>query len=1667
MPSRLKPNRPVVVVKRFQPRTLWNKPPPRPRPQLAPPGGGLRDHLVQRAKLSCNEAAAWDTNLPPPPELQDVVCDPPVVEPGPVGPPPVSVPLDPTAHVIRDDMHQISEFEGNASLGTWAHRVVREYEANSIDAPYFPQTYFVVRRDLLSKFFVKRSSLLLMELHIGVDGQARFFRIVTLKGTMEQLDKNISKPYHMYVHSWTDAVAVYGSLFREKTTKNKYQKVLLSSANIGNTTASASIVPAAVRKLLIGLWKESAIQLCSKNISLKQLSSPQIEKAAVVLRKIQQAIENGELDPTVAHQLTTEFFSFVPTASNMQNDISTIEQVLSWMDTLQDMRDVSCIGEGSFNLTGNLGDVDLLYYSLGATIELLPSETLEYSNVLDLVAQHAPHLSVSNVFKVSRQMDLSNFNSDIGNERLLFHGSAIGNWLGILSRGMLLPHTVTTTLGVKRTNAGNLGAGLYFSDDPLTALKYTTGDENGNRYLLLSRVALGNVKDLHKYDFSLTAPPPSFNSCRGVKAIPGVKSEFDDDEYVIYTTAQQHVQYLLEISGFKPENPKQQDNTLLSSILSGIKKRVIVDSSNIPAAKPELPASKEKGGLVSSTGQPIPLEAISIHAKLIDLVGEVVILQEFHNTSATPIEAKYVFPLDEKSAVVGFEAFINHKHVIGVVKEKEQAHKEYKEAIKRGDGAYLLDEAKSNVFTVSVGNLPPHTKVVIKISYITELGIEAMARKFLCPVNLVGQLKHSALAPITQHNTSTISVTEHRGPFSMEIAINMPHVIHEIESPTHSIRFKQTPRKATLFWIDEPPSSDFILLVRMCDSHTPFMWVEKAPQLDALTPTKSNNTIPPNEEYVAMVALYPTLSESVDSNTEYILLIDQSASMGPCLLECKQVSLNLLWGVPMMSRFNVITFGSTFEALFLTSVVKTSETQSIAHNHIMQLQANWGGSMLWPALKSVLLEIECTRDSNDAQQRSTNYNLFIISDGDIANDLQVMKSILDHCQDPHSKTRVFSLGVGTEVHRHNLMSFARLGGGACEFVSKSNPLRGQVQSQISRSKQACLKDIAIKWGSGSASSATIFPSVARQAPQKVMSLFSGDRVIVYSFINADCHGVTLQGKESDTGAQFLTTVTSSIGDTVNGLTLHRLCARAIVRDWEESSLAEDNVSSELAREKRKGEIIDLGVRYSLATTLTSFIAVEERTEAEKRGEVQMKPTPPIATLDKAESVDEIPFCTNWKEIKKVHYNTTVSVVSSRKMYPKAYHHTEFDYWAPGKKTKKSRKVSTSNPHWQISGSTTADTRSSSWGGGKKKYKQRRKSSSSSSGSASDSSDSECEEEDDYMEFRRAPGAPRGLSKMKEEAGMCDVKREYKAKKKSKCEEKCDYSPKCDMKCDMKCDIKCEEAPKSNAKGRGKAGSAMNQKKDMARSIPVPAACAAASPAPPKPSPAPQSQPQPKPQAQPTPTPSHMPPPSESAPPPPPSGSAAAAPPPPPPQCSTTTSSSSSVMDDLQEQSAKIESISKRAALFCDEYDPTIEDSYYSPESLSLHTQAMSYKCSAKKAKRGGCFIATAAYGSPLDPRINTLRRFRDTTLHNHYLGRKFIDLYYATSPPFALWLTHHPLARYCVRLLLLPLVYLFELLGYNQTPTGLSVPRQSLWGLHMTVALWVVSLAVVLAFVWM
>jgi hypothetical protein len=78
----------------------------------------------------------------------------------------------------------------------------------------------------------------------------------------------------------------------------------------------------------------------------------------------------------------------------------------------------------------------------------------------------------------------------------------------------------------------------------------------------------------------------------------------------------------------------------------------------------------------------------------------------------------------------------------------------------------------------------------------------------------------------------------------------------------------------------------------------------------------------------------------------------------------------------------------------------------------------------------------------------------------------------------------------------------------------------------------------------------------------------------------------------------------------------------------------------------------------------------------------------------------------------------------------------------------------------------------------------------------------------------------------------------------------------------------------------------------------------------------------------------------------------------------------------------------------------------------------------------GCFIATAAYGSPTAEQINVLREFRDVVLLKSTLGTLFVALYYRLSPPVADFIAGNEVVRTLVRELLVdPIVWLVEATG--------------------------------------
>jgi len=92
------------------------------------------------------------------------------------------------------------------------------------------------------------------------------------------------------------------------------------------------------------------------------------------------------------------------------------------------------------------------------------------------------------------------------------------------------------------------------------------------------------------------------------------------------------------------------------------------------------------------------------------------------------------------------------------------------------------------------------------------------------------------------------------------------------------------------------------------------------------------------------------------------------------------------------------------------------------------------------------------------------------------------------------------------------------------------------------------------------------------------------------------------------------------------------------------------------------------------------------------------------------------------------------------------------------------------------------------------------------------------------------------------------------------------------------------------------------------------------------------------------------------------------------------------------------------------------------ETITITVQNAPPPSSGGGGGGGSCFIATAAYGTPMAEDVRYLRAFRDQHLLDNDAGRWFVKQYYSLSPPVADYIREREGLKSLVRAGLAPLV---------------------------------------------
>lgn len=133
-----------------------------------------------------------------------------------------------------------------------------------------------------------------------------------------------------------------------------------------------------------------------------------------------------------------------------------------------------------------------------------------------------------------------------------------------------------------------------------------------------------------------------------------------------------------------------------------------------------------------------------------------------------------------------------------------------------------------------------------------------------------------------------------------------------------------------------------------------------------------------------------------------------------------------------------------------------------------------------------------------------------------------------------------------------------------------------------------------------------------------------------------------------------------------------------------------------------------------------------------------------------------------------------------------------------------------------------------------------------------------------------------------------------------------------------------------------------------------------------------------------------------------------------PQVTATTSNANASTTIFQARDLDGTESERTATIVVKSQDGTVTQNYKVVFSRSDNPQP---------PENSDCFIATAAYGSYLEPHVQVLRQFRDNVLLHSSIGRWFVNEYYRYSPPIAQYIAHHYTLKLCTRIILTPVIF--------------------------------------------
>jgi len=594
-------------------------------------------------------------------------------------------------------------------------------------------------------------------------------------------------------------------------------------------------------------------------------------------------------------------------------------------------------------------------------------------------------------------------------------------------------------------------------------------------------------------------------------------------------------------------------------------------------------------GLVSADGEPVPLAGVDVKAALVGRGARVTLAQRFVNTEQRPIEAVYKFPLPEGGAVCGFRVRIGDRVIESEIAERDDAFRRYDEALSGGHGAYLLDEERPNVYTLSVGNLEPGMEAVTEVTYVGLLESTGSRVRFFLPTTISPRYVPAGLGDAERRRAGEAVNPDFAldVPYGLHVAleIHARESIEAVASPSHhvAVDFGGATVRVELAAETAKMDRDFVLDVTYKEGseHRGFLCTSEGETFAQVDLSFAER------EAAAAAAL----------EREVLFVVDCSGSMGgSSIAQARQAVAILVRSLSEGVRFNVIRFGSSFEQLFASAEPYAAGSAAKALALVEAMDADLGGTeMLRP------LEVAMKRPPVAAARR----DVILVTDGEIANEDEVIRLV----DDKRERNRVFTVGIGHGPNEYFIRQVARTSGGICVTVAPGERIEPPVLRLFRRVMSAPVTGLRIEW-----------PGSAEQAPfAPVVHL--GETTSIFGRV---------PGAVAAGGGGLAAAVSARLAEeeivfrvplepvAADATPLPQLWAREAIRDLEEGADERSRHGSRQVLGSRDvtARVVELSRRYGVLSRSTSFLSIETREgEARTREEGVLRHVPVMLTKD--------------------------------------------------------------------------------------------------------------------------------------------------------------------------------------------------------------------------------------------------------------------------------------------------------------------------------------------------------------------------------------------------------------------------------------------------------------------